>query len=348
MNCFKMQQLLWFIVVIVIVVFVHEFGHFYMARLFGVRVEKFSIGFGPSIWSFKDKNKVQWMLSLIPLGGYVKLHGDEQQSKKDSSDTEAFSSKKPMEKFCIAMAGPLANYILAFICFVFIMANIGVMKFDGTIASVQEGSIAESIGLNAGDKLSTINDHPIKDIESLRDFLSASEASESITIGINRNEETLHLFFTFPENDTEKKLGVLFDYQREKANFFTVLKESFVQCYILSKNIFISLINIIRSKDGLDAIGGPLRISEYSAKVAAQGILPFINFIAIISLNLGLMNLLPIPLLDGGRMLVYIIEFLKGSPMSDKVQAILFKIGFVVLFALMYIAISNDIKELIK
>ena len=339
-----------------VVVFCHEFGHFYFARLYGIKVEKFSIGFGPVIFKHKDQKGTQWILSAIPLGGYVKLHGDDlDPSFADPVQLLGMSKEQKDKYFCykplkqqaiVVVAGPVFNYVLAFICFFIVFMIIGIPTLDSKIAAIQEKSVAAAIGLQKDDVILEVDNKKISSGEDFKHLFRSGE--EEVLLKILRNEEEFLIRFTLPfEKKHNRILGVVFAPKIEESTIIGAFKNSTLNLYFMSKMMIFNIFDMVTGKISLEHIGGPIKIAKYSAKAAANSLTSLIWFIAVISLNLGLVNLLPIPMLDGGRLFFYFIEAINGKPMKKSVKIIALRTGFIILILLMMIAISNDIRSLL-
>jgi len=295
-----------FIILISIVVFVHEYGHYYYARKYGVKVTDFSIGFGKELFGWTDKHGTRWKLCLIPLGGYVKFFGDvnpasqpDQLSKfSDEEKTYLLSTKKLYQRAIIVSAGPIANFILALVIFACVYMFFGKDFSVPVIQDVKVDSPAYKAGLKKGDQITSINDKTINSI---------TEVSQSISLSI---------------------------YHSLKEIWFTI---STTMSYIGK---------MIVGTEKADQLGGPIKIAQISGQVAELGIIPFLSIMAYISISLGLINLFPIPLLDGGHLLFYFYEFVRGKPLSEKMQTYFFKFGLFVLLTLMFFSTYNDLKGL--
>ena len=319
-------------------------------------MEKFSIGFGPAILKHKDRRGTQWILSAIPLGGYVKLYGDDTDpsfvepaqllSMSKEQKDKSFYCKPLKEQAMVVAAGPLANYVLAFVCFFIFFMIIGIPILDSKIATIQEKSVAETVGLQPNDVILEVDNQKIFSGEDFKKVLN--EGGEKVLLKVLRNEQEFLIQFTLPfEKNHSRVLGVVFVSKIEDATIAGALKNSVFNLYLMSKMMLFGIFDMLTGKVGLEHIGGPVKIAEYSAKAAANSLSSFIWFIAVISLNLGLINLLPIPMLDGGRLFFYLIESINGKPMRKSVKIVALRTGFIILILLMVIAISNDIRSLL-
>lgn len=360
-------SIFWFLVVITIVVFIHEYGHFIVARWNKVKVEAFSIGFGKEIFGWNDKHGTRWSVRYLPFGGYVKMYGDadaasspdfaslKKLSKKDKE--HSFYFKKLWQKAAIVFAGPFANYLSAIlILFMFIVLN-GKPLTLPEITQVVADSAAYKAGIKVGDTIVEADGSYIESFEDLRQIIALS-TGEKITLLVKRGEKEVTLFVT-PEIKTSKDIfgnevkmpiiGIASDKMSiVKLNIQDSVIESFRQTYDISVGMLKAVWQIITGQRGADQLGGPIKIAQYSGQSASLGVNGFLWFIAIISINLGLINLFPIPMLDGGHLLYYTIEGIRGKPVSEKVQSIAFRIGFGLLMMLMVYVTFNDIRSFFK
>ncbi len=359
-------NLFWFVVTISIIVFLHELGHFYFARRFGVRIETFSIGFGKELYGWDDRHGTRWKISLIPMGGYIKMFGDANPaSTPDFAKIENLSEKeketsfyyKPLwQKAIIVAAGPLANYLTAIIIFSGMFFSSGKAIMSSEIGDVLPGSVAEKVGLMAGDIVIAADGENIESFNKLRELVILNTGNP-INLKLARDSKIFELSVT-PEikEITDKaggkaKMALLGITSKEMEyvhlNLLESVYEGSLQAYNISTSMLKGIGQILTGQRGSDEIGGPVKIASYSKESAEAGIAGILWFIALISINLGLVNLFPIPLLDGGHLLYYAIEAIKRKPLSAKLQIQGFKIGLVILAALMFFAVFNDIKFLL-
>lgn len=356
----------WFVVIISIVVFIHEFGHYFVARLNKVRVEVFSIGFGPEIFGWNDKAGTRWKVSIIPMGGYVKMFGDadasstpdlkklEKMTKEQKAVSFYFKSLK--QKAAIVFAGPLFNYLSAILIMTFLFTIYGKPSTEPIISRVEPNSAAKAAGLKKGDRILKIEDRDIDSFEEIRQAIALNlgnpikiliqspnghEHTTSLTPKIQKTKDIFGNIIELPiigiasEHIRYTRLGAV-------SSFIVSIKEA----YFMSEGMLKAIWQIITGARSTEQLGGPIKIAEYSGKTASQGIQSVLWFIVLISINLGLVNLLPIPMLDGGHLLYYGYEGLRGRPLSERVQMTGFKIGLVFLLGLMIYVTFNDIKSL--
>ena len=364
-----MNYIIPFIILITIVVFIHEYGHYYFARRYGVAVTDFSIGFGKEIFGFNDKSGTRWKFCLIPLGGYVKFFGDrnvfsqaEQKEilkKYSKSDQEKLFVTKPLyQRALIVAGGPLANFLLAIVIFSFIYMFVGK---DFTPAKIEEVAIespAEKAGLKKNDIIIGINNNKIESILEVSMFINTT-STDKISIKVLRNQRELTL--VAEPNITESKdafgnpikkkiIGIKIgpasdEFNREKLGPAKAVYYSVKEIWFVCKTTIQFIGSLFQGKGDTSQLGGPIKIAKISGQVMEFGILAFLSTVAYISISLGLINLFPIPLLDGGHLMFYLFEKIFGKPLSQKTQEGFFRIGLFFLFFLMIFVTFNDLKS---
>ena len=360
-----LQNLLSFIVIISVIVFIHEFGHFWVARLCGVKVEEFSIGFGRKIFSFRDKKGSEWKFCLLPFGGYVKMFGDRSAASTPDNDKiakmsdeerkVAFVSKNVWQRMAIVAAGPVANFILAIVIFAFLFNANGKVEILPIIDQVIEKSAAEKSGLKSGDEILQINGNEILNFNQIREFVSYSKA-QKLNIKVRRGRKNIDLKLVpkmqkrqdfFGDEIEVPTIGITASQiNKVELGLGESLIEAGVETYNISLKIFKTLGELIIGKRSVKELGGPIKIAKYSGKSMEMGLLVVLWFSAMISINLGVMNLLPIPVLDGGHLLFYVIEAVRGKPLSQKVQQVAFSFGMSLVLTLMIFTTLNDIWQM--
>ncbi|MDA9662794.1 site-2 protease family protein [Candidatus Pelagibacter sp.] len=364
-----LSYILPFIVLIVIVVFIHEYGHYYFAKRFGVGVTDFSIGFGKEMFGWNDKSGTRWKFCVIPLGGYVKFFGDrnvysqadndkivKEYSKEDQD--KLFVLKPLYQRALIVFGGPLANFLLAILIFFSVYTFAGKDFTPAVINEVQKDSPAMVAGLKDNDIVVSIDGNEVKSIMEVSKYIMMS-TDEFINFTVNRYDQDL-TFRVKPNivegednlgNKISKRMvGIkLGAYNNEvnhvklgpaKALFYAVKEVHYVSTSSLK---YIG--SMIVGNGDSSQLGGPIRIAKISGQVAEFGILPFISLMAYISISLGLINLFPIPMLDGGHLMFYSIEKVLGRPLSQKTQEGFFRIGLFLLLSLMFFTTFNDLKD---
>jgi len=364
-----LSYILPFIALIVVVVFIHEYGHYYFAKRYGVGVTDFSIGFGKEMFGWNDKSGTRWKVCMIPLGGYVKFFGDrnvysqadnekiiKEYSQKDQD--KLFVLKPLYQRALIVFGGPLANFLLAILIFFSVYTFAGKDFTPAVINEVQKDSPAMVAGLKDNDIMVSIDGNKVKSIMEVSKFIMMS-TDEFINFTVNRYDQDL-TFKVKPnlvESEdnlgnkvTKRMVGIkLGAYNNEvnhvklspaKALFYAVN-----EVYYVSVSSLKYIGSMITGSADSSQLGGPIRIAKISGQVAEFGILPFISLMAYISISLGLINLFPIPMLDGGHLMFYGIEKILGRPLSQKVQEGFFRIGMFLLLSLMFFTTFNDLKD---
>lgn len=353
----KIISILPFLFLITIVVFVHELGHYIFARINGVHVEQFAIGFGSKkIFSFFDKNKTLWSIRPFPLGGFVQLKGDAdsasafQKEIGDESKIEKDSilSKKAYQKFLIAIGGPLFNFIFSLFVIFVLYFSIGKKVYPPVITSVEKHSIAENIGIEKGFKIIEINKKEIKDFRDVQKIILLSEDLKFNFKFLNNKNNLIEKKITF-KNRENLKFGISSNLiELKKLNLIDSLKGSFDYLFENITLTFKSLKLLISGNISKDNIGGPIAIAKQSQKAFELGIYTFFIFISLISINLGIINMLPIPIVDGGQALIHLIEMIIKKDLTfSKFKKYLMYLGYLILILITILAFFNDIKKII-
>lgn len=360
-----------FLVLLGILVFVHELGHFWVARLLGVKVDEFSIGFGKELWGRTDRKGTHWKIAAVPLGGYCKFFGDEDAASaaeseklKDLSDEEkkhVFQFLPPFKKILIAVAGPAANYLFAVLVFTSIFMALGKMDFPPVVGSVIKGSAAEQGGIQANDRILTINGHKINNFKDINyEVTLAVDGKADVVLLRDGTEKEISLNLVPVEmknsdgtTTSQVMLGIkslsIMEVDHERLGFFAALHDASVETADITMATLRGVGQMITGKRGGEDVGGIIRIAEMSGDITKQnGILDFVVFMALLSINLGLINLFPIPMLDGGHIVINLIELVTRRELGVKFKEILFKTGFALIMALMIFATWNDVVRLIN
>jgi regulator of sigma E protease len=344
------------IVVLGLLIFVHELGHFLVAKRSGVTVLRFSLGFGPRLLGFK-RGDTDYCLSLIPLGGYVKMLGEEPgEEVEEEQRATSFSFQPVSKRIAIVLAGPFSNFLLAIVIFAFIYALSGIPQLTPEIGSVSAGSPAEQAGLLAGDKVAAINGKTIADWEELSGLIEKL-GEQPLSLQIERGET--HLAITVTPRVTEVKnifgepikravIGITASgkISIKKENPLYAVYYSVLQTWNLSKLFLVTVGKLIEGVVSIKTLGGPILIAQMAGQQANEGLLNLIHFIALISVNLAVLNLLPIPVLDGGHILFFTIEGLLGKPIGQRKIEWAQKAGMLILLVLMVFVFYNDIMRL--
>ena len=365
-----LNSILPFIVLILVVVFIHEYGHYYFAKKYGVKVTDFSIGFGKELFGWNDKLGTRWKICWIPLGGYVKFFGDrnvfsqsdqEEIIKKYSEEErkKLFILKPLYQRSLIVAAGPIANFILAIVIFLFIYMFVGKDFTPAVINEVQKDSPAEVAGLMKNDVILEIDGTEVKSILDVSKLITMS-TSDFIDFKVSRYDQNILLKVKPNIVETEDNLGntinkrmigIMVGPYNNKVNHVKLgpakaLYYSLNEVYFVTISSLKYLGSILTGSGDSSQLGGPIRIAKITGQVAQFGIVPFLSIMAYISISLGLINLFPIPLLDGGHLMFYGFEKILGRPLSQKTQEGFFRIGMFLLIFLMFFATYNDLKDL--
>jgi regulator of sigma E protease len=361
--------LLSFLFVLTIVVFVHELGHFLVGRWCGVGVTAFSIGFGRELVGWNDRHGTRWKISAIPLGGYVKFAGDVNGASVPDAGTLAsmsaaeraisFHHQNVAKRAAIVAAGPIANFILAIAVFAAIFYVSGRHVLAPRIEAVQAGSAAERAGFESGDLVLSINGRSVSSFSDMQRMISSS-AGDVLNVTVERKGDTVALEATPDVKETEtpfgkQRIGLLgLQGSRDPAAISLVtygpleaLRAGTYETWYVVERTINYIGKLVVGRESADQLSGPIRIAQVSGQVAAMGgIGALVSLVAVLSVSIGLINLFPIPLLDGGHLLFYAIEVLRGRPLSDRAQEIGFRIGLAIVVMLMLFATWNDIVHL--
>jgi regulator of sigma E protease len=354
------QYLVPFLLVLSVVVFVHEFGHYWVARRGGVRIEVFSIGFGTELFGFNDRHGTRWKFSLIPLGGYVKMLGDADVASATvdigrARDPDSFPSKSVWRRMAIVAAGPLANFVFAIVALAILFAAVGRPFTPPEVGAVQPGSPAAAAGLSPGDKITSVDGEPIASFEELQAMVRES-AGRPLAFVLTRDGETRELTVTPTASEIEDRFGNTHQVgligvsragvEYRRSNPFLALFEATAETGRMIGGTLYALGEMIVGSRGTQELGGPLRIAQMSGQIAQDGFVPALWFTAVLSINLGLINLFPIPMLDGGHLVMYGIEAARGRPLNERSQEIAFRFGLAMVLSLMVFATWNDLVHL--
>lgn len=342
-----------FIIVLGILIFFHELGHFLAARMFGVGVEKFSLGFGPRIIG-RTYGITDYRISAIPLGGYVKMVGEEPGAEIDPSNISlSFTHKHVFKRICIVAAGPLFNFLLAVLIFFGFFQIYGTHTLLPIVGDIQKDSPAFKGGIQKGDHIISINNQDIASWERLADIIGQSKGS-TLAVSVKRGKENILLHIDpivkpdkniFGENIERYIIGINAsgDLFSKKLNPVQAFAESLKHTYNVTKLMFIGILKLIQGSISADNLGGPIMIAQMAGDQAREGFGNLLYFIAFISINLAILNFLPIPVLDGGHLLFFTIEAIRGKPLSIRVREIAQQSGMFVLLLLMIFVFYNDV-----
>ena len=385
-----------FVLVLSVLIFIHEMGHFLAARWAGVKVEVFSIGFGGELYGFDDRYGTRWRVSAIPLGGYVKMFGEgdiitgvddtEDRPMTDEEKKVSFHHKPLSKRTAIVAAGPAANFLFAVVLFAFMSAVLGLPKPYAVIGEVMSDSAAEESGFAVGDEITAINGEPIQWFEELSQIVAVN-ANNSLIFSVNRNGSAVSIKTTprtISTREFSEKLGVEEDESdddgqngddvrsvastdderssrgllgvRPHPDFVEQIRKDpltsvwvgIKQTYIISERILGVVVEMLSGERSSKELGGVISIAQYSGEAVQNGAITILTFMAALSINLGLINLFPVPMLDGGHLVYYIFEALRGRPLSQQIQEYGFRFGMILVFMLMIFATWNDLERILK
>ena len=359
-----------FLILITVVVFIHEYGHYYFAKHFGVAVTDFSIGFGKELFGFKDKSGTRWKFCAIPLGGYVKFFGDRNvfsQAEQDNllkkynkvDQNKLFVTKPLYQRSLIVAAGPFANFVLAILIFSSIYMFAGKDFTPAQIEEVQIDSPAYIAGLKKNDVILSIDKNKVQSILDVSTYINATSI-EIIDLKVLRNSQEL-IISVKPKkiigkdslgNKANKKIiGIKIsplndEFDRKKLGPATALFYAVKETWFVIKTSLKFISSMFKGKGDTTQLGGPIKIAKITGQVAQHGLVAFLSITAYISISLGFINLFPIPMLDGGHLMFYAFEKVLGRPLKQKTQEGFFRIGLILLFSLMFFSTFTDLKDL--
>ena len=349
-------NLLAFLVVLTPVVFFHELGHYWAARRSGVRVEVFSVGFGPEIFGFDDRSGTRWKFSAIPLGGYVKMAGDGDVASSPTDEGAnlegSFQSASLGAKAFIVAMGPIANFILGIVIIAGVYVGFGKVVIPAIVGDIVADSAAEVSGLEIGDEIIAVEGRTVRDFNALRGYIYEN-AGKPILLTIDRRGRELDIEIT-PDVVEDRclmtsygRLGVhSVEGELRVMGPFEALSTASVDSFTMSAAMLRGIGRLVSGNANQGEIGGPVKIAEISGRVANQGLISFALFVAVISINLGLVNLLPVPALDGGHLTFFGIEALMGRPLSPRFQELIMRAGMLLLLTLILVVTFFDITNI--
>lgn len=358
------DNLLPFLAILTALVFVHEMGHYLVARWNGVRVEVFSVGFGPELFGWNDRSGTRWRFSAIPLGGYVKMFGDADASSatgdgldrmSDDERAVSFHHKRLGQRSAVVAAGPAANFIFAIILLAGLYTLVGQRHAPPSVSAVTANSAAAIGGIQADDRIVQIGETEITAFDQLRRIVMQSPGIP-LEFVIERDRRLITLVITPQAVQAENPVGSIASFGRlgvtgvpgemVKHGLLTSIGMAATETWSMTLQTLEAVGEMFVGKRGTDELGGPLRIAQLSGTVAEAGWVTAIWFTALLSINLGLINLFPIPVLDGGHLVFYLAEAILGRPLSERIQEWAFKIGFTLVIGLMLFVTWNDIVQL--
>jgi len=354
-----------FLAVLTVIVFVHEMGHYLVARWNGVAIQAFSIGFGRELIGWNDKHGTRWKISAIPLGGYVRFVGDMNAASVPDPDAVAnvdpalaphlFANKNVWQRISVVAAGPLANVLLTFLILYALLLGYGRYTIPPVVGEVLVGSVAEAAGVQAGDVIVSVDGYVVRGFEDFQRMVATSPA-RPVTVEIERGTELQTLVMVPDVAEVEDRFGNMqkigrIGVSRDVADTdVTLYRPGPVEAIGMTVDEIRFIIqrtgaflgDFFVGRGDVEQLGGPVKVAKVSGEVATLGIVALINLTALLSLNIGIFNLLPVPMLDGGHLLYYLVEAVRGRPLSMKVQEIGFRFGFALVLALMVFTLFND------
>ena len=354
-----------FLAVLTVIVFVHEMGHYLVARWNGIAIQTFSIGFGRELFGWDDRHGTRWRISAVPLGGYVRFVGDMNPSGGADEDVitnadselapRLFVNKNVWQRIAVVIAGPAANVILTFAILYALLLGYGRYTIPPVIGEVIAGSVAEEAGLQSGDVIVAVDGYAVRGFEDFQRYIATSpDRAVSVTLDRGNANQTIQMVPEATEVDDAfgnkqriGRIGVSRDVSDTDVTLYrpgpveavgmTVEEIRFI---VQRTGAFLG--DFFVGKGDVEQLGGPVKVAKVSGEVATLGIIALINLTALLSLNIGIFNLLPIPMLDGGHLLYYLIEAVRGRPLSLKVQEMGFRVGFALVLTLMVFTLFND------
>ena len=352
-----------FVLILSAVVIIHEGGHFFAARMCGIKVTAFSVGFGKKIWSRVDKKGTEWKVCVVPLGGYVQMFGDEDAASmtkniKNMTEEEkklTFAAQPLWKRAIVIFAGPFMNYFFAIISMAILFMTVGHIRIPAVVGNIIPGTLAEDVGILPGDKIIFLNNHPIEDFTDIRHVVSLSEYGKEISIKVLRGENEI-TFRGLPRYDEEHGrplIGIQSNPEVElihirHTNPMKALYEAATTAYKMTADTIVYLSQVITGRRQANEMRGPVGIAEASGDAAKEGAFSLLMFLVQVSIGIGFVNLLPMPPLDGGHLFLYAIEAVTRRPLGEKAQEIILKVGVFLLFCLFTFTLFKDIPRVFK
>lgn len=363
------QYIFGFISVLMAIVFIHEMGHFLVARWCNIRVDVFSIGFGKEIWGFTDKKQTRWKLSLIPLGGYVKFWGDANESSfadnsvNSLSEAEkkiCFHTKPLWQKAAVVVAGPMANFFFAIAIFMVFLMAIGQPVISPRVDEVTKGGAAQIAGIEKGDVIAQINGNRIKTFTDLQKHIMFNPGKE-LNIEVLRDSETITLNITpkpfifidkFENEQTIGRIGIIHNSSQAELKFKRLaLPQALIsaskEVWFIVTQTLVAIKDLIIGQGDVKQLGGPVKIAQTSGQLASEGVLPLVRLAALLSVGIGLFNLFPIPMLDGGHLTFYLIEAIIRRPLPTIYMEYAMRLGVTLLLGFFIFVTVNDILSIL-
>ena len=354
-----------FLAVLTVIVFVHEMGHYLVARWNGIAIQTFSIGFGRELFGWNDRQGTRWRISAIPLGGYVRFVGDMNAASTPDPEVIAnadpelakrlFVNKNVWQRIAVVAAGPIANVILTFLILYALLLGYGRYTITPVIGEVLPGSIAEAAGLESGDTILSVDGYLVRGFEDFQRFVATSP-ERPVTVVLERGGATETIVMVPEATEVEDRfgnsqrigrIGVSRDVEETDVTLYRpgpveAIGMTFEEIRFIVQRTAAFLGDFFVGRGDVEQLGGPVRVAKVSGEVATLGVVALINLTALLSLNIGIFNLLPVPMLDGGHLLYYLVEAVRGRPLSMRVQEIGFRFGFALVLALMVFTLFND------
>lgn len=362
---YGLQYPVYFIVLISILVFIHEFGHYWVARRCGVKIERFSIGFGPELFGWNDSHGTRWRFALFPLGGYVKMYGDADPASSpdkeaithmnDEQKKIAFFYQPVAKRAAIVFAGPLFNYLFAWVVLAIVFMALGQPFTKPVVYALMDKMPAAAAGIQPGDTITAIDGNPIARFEELQQYVRV-RPGQTVKVGVRHGDTLRDITVKLARDNMQDRFGQdhpigLLGIQAKgldyvKLNPFAAIGAAVTETIDFSKTTLTAMGQIIMGERSTNELGGPLRIAQMSGEMADEGFVPWLMLMVLISVNLGLINLFPVPVLDGGHLAFYAFEALRGKPLSIAVQEMGYRIGMGLVLCLMVFAFWNDLVQL--
>lgn len=354
-----------FLAVLTVIVFVHEMGHYWVARWNGIAIQTFSVGFGREIFGWNDRHGTRWRLSAIPLGGYVRFVGDMNEASVPDPEAAAavdpelaprlFVNKSVWQRIAVVAAGPVANVILTFVILYALLLGYGRYSIPPVIGEVLPGSVAEAAGFQNGDRITAVDGYVVRGFEDFQRYVATSP-ERPVVVELERDgaDEVLTLVpeavetqDRFGNNQRIGRIGVSRDVTETDMTLYRpgpveAIGMTIEEIRFIVQRTAAFLGDFFVGRGDVEQLGGPVKVAKVSGEVATLGIVALINLMALLSLNIGIFNLLPVPMLDGGHLLYYLIEAVRGRPLSLRVQEMGFRFGFALVMALMVFTLFND------
>jgi regulator of sigma E protease len=356
-----------FAFVLGILVFVHEYGHYWVAKKCGVKIDSFSVGFGPEIYGRHDKHGTRWKICLLPLGGYVKMHGDSDPASMpteavvqmpEQERTQSFFYKSVWQRIAIIVAGPMANFLFAIIVLTIMYMTVGQPHTLALVDEVTKDSAAEIAGIIKGDIIRQVDDQKIERFEALQNIIRMN-SGQPVVLLVERGTEKLSINLTPKTEEVDDgfggktKIGLLgikrapvVEGSQIYHNPFIALYKATAETITISSNTLTAIGQLIVGHRDTKELGGPIKIAHLAGETAQYGFYSLFNLIVMLSINLGLINLFPVPVLDGGHLVFYLVEAIRGKPVSLKAQEYSFRVGLALVICLMIFATLNDVVNL--